>query len=294
MRAASRKRFGTAALAAVTTAALVAAGCGGSSSDGGDASTASASKPGCKPAVRTVQPGYLSVASYPYPPYADAQGDQLTGAEGEILTQIAGKLCLKIKVVRGTAASMIPDIQTGRADTTLGDWYRTAERAKVVRLGAPEFKDINAIVSKSGIDNYQDLKGKKVGSVLGFLWVSDLQRLVGSSNVKLYQTEQAEYADLAAGRIDALVDTLAAARNQLRQTPVAGATAKIPPDDPSAGPSLLPGQGEFPVNLKAQQLGAAMDRALEELRQSGAVERALVRNGFPASAAQPGAPGLLG
>ncbi|HMJ94458.1 MAG TPA: transporter substrate-binding domain-containing protein [Thermoleophilaceae bacterium] len=280
-------------LAALAVAAFAVAGCGGSSGSD-DSKDASAQKPGCTAKVETVQSGYLSVASYPYPPYADAEGDKLTGAEGEILTKIADKLCLKIRVVRGTAASMIPDIQTGRADTTLGDWYRTAERAKVVRLGAPEFKDINAIVSKSGIKNYQDLKGKTVGSVLGFLWVSDLQKLVGSSNVKLYQTEQAVYADLAAGRIDALVDTLAAAKQQLKQTAVAGATVEIPPNDPSAGSSLLPGQGQFPVNLKNEELGKAMDKALEELRQSGDVRKALVKNGFPAGAAEPGPPTLLG
>jgi polar amino acid transport system substrate-binding protein len=271
------------------TLVLLAVGCGSSST-----STQVAQNSGCKPKVKTVQPGFLTVATYPYPPYAEVQGNHLAGAEGEILTGIASRLCLKVRIVPGVAASMIPDIQSRRADTTLGDWYRTAERAKVVRLGAPEFKDINAIVSKSGIKTYQELKGKKVGSVLGFLWVSDLRKLVGTSNVTLYQTEQAEYNDLGAGRIDALVDTLAAARKQLKQTPIAGATAVIPPNDPSAGSSLQPGQGEFPVNLNNQQLGRAMDTALADLRKSGAVRKALVANGFPASAAEPGPPTLLG
>ena len=280
-------------VACLTFGTLVLAGCGSAASSTKDTKSSSGADAHCKAAVKTVHPGFLTVASYPYPPYADVRNNQLVGAEGEVLTAIAQRLCLRVRIVPGVAASMIPDIQTGRADTTLGDWYRTAERAKVVRLGAPEFKDVNAIVSKSGISSYQDLKGKRVGSVLGFLWVSDLQKLVGTANVKLYQTEQAEYADLAAGRIDALVDTFAAAQNQLKQTPVSGATVKIPPTDPSAGSSLAPGQGEFPVNKRNQALGQAMDDALAQLRKSGEVRKALVANGFPASAAEPGPPGLL-
>ena len=118
------KRIPALAIAATTCLALTA--CGGGSTDSSTAPKVSAN---CKPKhdVKTITPGELSVAAYVYPPFSDVKGNTLGGAEGEIITKIAAMECLKIKVVPGAAAAMIPSITAGRADTTIGSWYRTAE-----------------------------------------------------------------------------------------------------------------------------------------------------------------------
>lgn len=242
--------------------------------------------------VTTVETGYLTVAAYQYPPFAYPEGAGVGGAEGAILTEIAAMECLKVKAIPGAGAAMIPSITSNRADTTAGSWYRTAERAKVVLLSDPVFADRLIIVSQKGVATVPDLKGQKVGSILGFLWNDDLQTYLGDS-VKLYETAQAMYADLAAGRIDVVIDTYPSAKSTLEKTPIDGLKFEVPPADPAILSTVKPGQINFPVNLDNPGLVAAFNDDVAELRKSGKLEEILVSFGFKPDAAEPGEPNLL-
>ncbi len=141
-------------LTIVAVLALVLAACGsGDTEDASEASETAAAGDSdeatnddsgavdgdCTPLhdIVTIEEGYLTVAAYAYPPFSGIDGETLTGAEGEIISEIAAMECLEIKVLPGDAAAMIPSITSGRADTTIGSWYRTEEREEVVLLGAP-------------------------------------------------------------------------------------------------------------------------------------------------------------
>lgn len=283
------KRIPALAIAATTCLALTA--CGGGSTDSSTAPKVSAN---CKPKhdVKTITPGELSVAAYVYPPFSDVKGSALGGAEGEIITKIAAMECLNIKVVPGAAAAMIPSITAGRADTTIGSWYRTAERAKVVQLSDPVIADRLILISKAGTSSVADLKGQKVGSILGFLWNDDLKKLLGG-DIKLYETAQAMYADLSAGRIEVVVDTYPSAQSLLKKTPISGLQFKVPPADPAVVSTQKPGQTNFPVSLKNTALADAFNADLAEMRSSGELKKIVVSFGFQAEAADPGQPNLL-
>ncbi|MET3204479.1 MULTISPECIES: ABC transporter substrate-binding protein [unclassified Arthrobacter] len=242
--------------------------------------------------VTTVETGFLTVAAYQYPPFAYPEGAGVGGAEGAILTEIAAMECLKVKAIPGAGAAMIPSITSKRADTTAGSWYRTAERAKVVLLSDPVFADRLIIVSQKGVATVPDLKGHKVGSILGFLWNDDLQTYLGDS-VKLYETAQAMYADLAAGRIDVVIDTYPSAKSTLEKSPIDGLKFEVPPADPAILSTVKPGQINFPVNLDNPGLVAAFNADVAELRKSGKLEKILVSFGFKPDAAEPGEPNLL-
>lgn len=268
---------------------------------GDDASTASTTASGksagsdCTPrheGLETIEEGVLSVAAYVYPPFSDVKGQELGGAEGEIVTRIAEMECLDVKVVPGAAAAMIPSIVSKRADTTIGSWYRTAEREKVVRLGAPVIADQLSLISKSGVGTIADLQGKKVGSILGFLWNDDLKKVLGDG-VKFYDTATAMYADLAAGRIEVIVDTYPSGQAVLKTTPIEGLKFVVPPADPAVLSTVKPGQTEFPVSKDNAPLGEAMDENIAELRESGELEDIVVKHGFQPEAANPGEPNLL-
>ncbi len=277
-------------LAALSCTVLLLTACGSSSSSSNASSSSS-----CHPAhhVHTIVPGYLSVAVYPYPPYGYQSGDKLAGVDGAIINRIAAMECLKVKVVPGAAASMIPDVQTSRADTAMGDWYRTVPRSKVVILGAPVYKDLMVLVSKSGFSTIPELKGKTVGSVLGFLWDADLTKLLGS-NMKLYPTDQAAYADLKAGRIQVVVDTPGAALFEFKTEHMSGYKFKVVAPYPAVAATVHPGQANYPVSKHNPGLYSAMAADIAALRANGTIARTLVSFGFPASAANPGPPQMLG
>jgi len=249
----------------------------------------------CVPAhdgLETVEAGYLTVAAYEYPPFSAIDGERLSGAEGEILHEIAALECLEIKVQPGAAAAMIPSIESGRADTTLGSWYRTAEREQIVRLSDPVIIDQLTLISVEGVDSVEGMVGKKVGSTLGFLWNEDLEALLGG-DLSLYENTQALYADLASGRIDVVVDTYPSGQAALENTPIEGAQFKVPAPDDRVVSTTKPGQTNFPVNLDNPGLQTAINENLATLRGDGTLVSIVEEWGFSPTSVEETEPNLL-
>lgn len=244
------------------------------------------------PGLVTVEAGFLTVAAYEYPPFSAIDGTALSGAEGEILNSIAALECLEVKVQPGAAAAMIPAIQSGRADTTLGSWYRTSARAEIVLLSDPVIIDQLTLISVDGVDSVQGLVGKKVGSTLGFLWNEDLENLIGG-DLSLYETTQALYADLASGRISVVVDTFPSGQAALKTTPIDGAQFKVPAPDDRVVSTTMPGQTNFPVNLDNPGLQGAINDNLKTLRESGVLGEIAEKWGFSPTAVEETEPNLL-
>lgn len=249
----------------------------------------------CVPAhegLETVEEGFLTVAAYEYPPFSAIDGESLSGAEGEILHEIAALECLEVKVQPGAAAAMIPAIESGRADTTLGSWYRTAARAEIVLLSNPVIIDQLTLISVDGVDSIEGLVGNKVGSTLGFLWNEDLENLLGD-DLSLYETTQALYADLASGRISVVVDTFPSGQAALENTPVDGAQFKVPAPDDRVVSTTKPGQTNFPVNLNNPGLQEAINDNLNTLREEGVLGDIAEKWGFSPTSVEETEPNLL-
>lgn len=244
--------------------------------------------------LETIETGVLTIAQYEYPPfsmYAESTGE-LTGIEGEIISMFAEMQCLDIEIVQGDSAAMITSVDTGRADTTLGSWYRTAERAEIVRLSEPVITSPLSIVSEEGIDNVDDLMEVRVGVGQGLVAVEDLQDLLGD-NLNLYQNVDSAFADLQAGRIDAAVLGYGAAITQLENRPIEGAEIMpIEPDERIASTVDI-GQTNFPTQLDNDSLGEALDEIIIELREEGVIEDIAGDYGFSPELADPGEPNLL-
>lgn len=246
----------------------------------------------CTPAhpnVKTVSPGELTVASHVNPPFSDIDGNTLSGAEGELITEIAKLECLKIVAQPGGVGTLIPSVQAGRADTAIGSWYRTAERNEIVLLSDPVITVQLAIASRddSNIKNVADLKGHAVGSVLGSLWISDLQALIGTDNLKLYDTIEGAYADLKAGRTDAVFNSHPTAVRQIELGQIKGVTIHVPKPDDQIKSTLTPGQTNFVSALGAESLQKAINDNLATLRKSGEFDKILAKYKFDKGANNP-------
>ncbi len=98
-----------------------------------------------------VAPGKLTVAIYEYPPFSVTSGGEIGGVDGEMLKSIAQSACLNLSPVVVDPAATIQYVISGKADIAGGDWYRTAERAKVLGLSAPTYLDQMGIYSKDGV-----------------------------------------------------------------------------------------------------------------------------------------------
>lgn len=270
------------ATAAVVLAASSAAACSSSSTSGPSSN--------CKPAHQfsTIEKGSLTVAGYDLPPYSKLAGGKVTGVDGDIVAAIAKKECLTISPKWMATAAVIPTVQSRRADLAVGDWYRTKARAQVVSLSAPMYADQMALISKDGVANISQLKGRQVGTVDGYLWVDDLKKYLGGS-MKVYSTTLNMNQDLKAGRIDIGVDSYGSAKFNNPNLKV-----EVAASDPAVAASQQPAQSTLPVPKGNAQLLKAIDEDIAELHKSGDIAKFLEKNGLPKSASETGDPRLIG
>jgi polar amino acid transport system substrate-binding protein len=273
--------------AAVSFLALTLSGCGSNA----DASI----DPSCKPkhTFETINPGTLTVSTYDFAPHMKLDGNKITGVEGDLLNEIAKRECLTITVeASGGAGAAIPAVQAGRADLAAGDWWRTQARAKLVALSDPIYLDQGALVSTAGYKTIAELDGKKIGSVAGNLWNDEFAKVFGD-NFAVYQDPEAVFNDLAAGRIDAVIDSVGATTARFESKPVENAQV-IPLQPDSRIPvSAHPGQLNWPTKLGNDALTKALNENIAELRNDGTIAELLKKYGMDPSAAEVGAPDML-
>jgi polar amino acid transport system substrate-binding protein len=241
----------------------------------------------------TITPGTLTVSTYEFPPHMKLTGDGLGGVEGDLLTELAKRECLTIKVESaGGAASAVPAVQAGRADLAAGDWYRTKARSELVTLSDPLYLDQGALVSKTGLKTIAELEGKKIASVVGNLWNDDFKKTFGD-NFAVYQNPEAVFQDLASGRIDAVIDSVAATSDRFKSAPVEGAEIVPLKADPRIPATARPGQLNWPASKSNPELTSAINKQIKKLRDSGFIADVLKKYGVDPSLAKTGAPDLL-
>lgn len=247
--------------------------------------------PDCTPAheFETVEPGMLTVATYDYPPYTLIEGDDaITGLEGDLLTEFAARQCLELNVQSsGGAGAVIPSVETGRADLGAGDWYRTEDRAEVVRMSAPTVLDVAAAVSMTGISSDDLDQGYKVGSVSGSLWDQSLQSWLGD-DFTIYQDPESIYSDLNAGRLDVIIVSAAAAITRFEDNPIDGAEITTVEPNDNVPEFERPGQVNFPSSLENEGFGDALDAVIQDMHDDGTISDIVEKYGLDPQVADVG------
>jgi polar amino acid transport system substrate-binding protein len=242
--------------------------------------------------TQLVNAGKLTVAVYEYPPFSVTTGNQAGGVDGDIIQSIAKSECLPLQVEVVDPAATIQYVVSGKADIAGGDWYRTAARAKVLGLSYPTYLDQMGIYSKTGVSTVQAMVGKQVGTVSGFLWVTDLQKLLGS-NLHLYPNPVALAQDLEAGRVDIGVDSYGTGAYAQKRGGYKGIIIKVAQPDPRVAASAEAAQATLLYTKNNTTLGEAMDADIKEMHQDGAIGKFLSSFGLDPSGANVGAPRVV-
>lgn len=248
--------------------------------------------PDCKPQreFTTVEQGKLTVGITEIPPYGYTKDGQPAGADVELIKDFAADNCLELKPVALAYSAAVPSVQNKRIDLTVGDWYRTAARSEIVNLTAPIYLDEFGVISPEGITSVEDLRGKNVGTVDGYLWVNDLRTMLGSQ-LKVYPSSVELKQDLESGRIDVGVDAYGTALYNFPEGAEFKVTTVKP--DPQVQATVEPAQTAFPYTKDNPDLGKALDATIEEKRKSGELVEILKANGLPESSAEVDEPRLI-
>ncbi|MEO7350951.1 MAG: transporter substrate-binding domain-containing protein [Marmoricola sp.] len=238
--------------------------------------------------LETVSSGKLKVGVTEIPPFSYVKNGQFAGLDYDIIKGFAKRNCVKLAPEPATYAAAVPGIISNRIDLTIGDWYRTAARAKQVGLTAPIYTDELSLTSKDGASSISALEGKRVGTVDGYLWVSDLRAMLGDK-LHVYPSSAELKQDLEAGRLDIAVDAYGSALyaygNDYKVTTVK--------PDPRVASTKEPAQVTFPYTRGNTALGKALDDYIAQLHKDGKLVEILKEHGLPASAAVVGAPRLI-
>jgi polar amino acid transport system substrate-binding protein len=264
-------------------------GCG-SDSDGGAATSGS-----CTPAhedLKTVRSGFLTTATYNFPPFVKLDGTNMSGLEGDILGEVAEMECLDLQAQPLDTGSVVPATQSRRVDIASGNWYCTAERAEVMKLAGPVYGDLMGIISTDGATTFDALQGKAMGTVDGYNWNEEFKSLFGS-DLKIYPNPTAMYNDLKSGRLEVAADSFGSATfaNEQAGSPW---TIEVPEPDDRVAASLEPAQVCFPMADDNETLVEAVTEDIETLRGNGKLADLLEENGLDPAAADVGELRLIG
>ena len=142
-----------------------------------------------------------------FKPYEYYEGQEIVGVDVDIAREIANEMGLELVVENMEFGSIIPAVQSGKADFGAAGISITEERAKVVdfTIEYATSKQVILTTADSGIAGEADLNGKTVGVQLGT--VADLVLDEDYPEVTLQQYNKYFEAanDLLAGRINAIV-----------------------------------------------------------------------------------------
>ena len=149
-----------------------------------------------------------------YPPFnqVDASGN-LVGFDVDIAKALCAEMKADCTFVKNDWDTIITGLQQRKYDAIVASMSITTERLKAVDFTDRYYSNTLSVVTKAGSGvMFSNLKGKNVGAQRATISSQHLEDSNSGANIKLYDTQENAWLDLAAGRIDAiLADTLPSA-----------------------------------------------------------------------------------
>lgn len=140
--------------------------------------------------------------------FIDASG-QPQGFDVDIALALCEKMKAECEIVAQDWDGIIPGLQARRYDAIVASMSITEERQRVVSFTNPYYSNVLAFIGPKGQDMATDaagLKGKTLGAQRATVAGQYLEDELGKHvTVKLYDTQDNAYLDLAAGRLDGMV-----------------------------------------------------------------------------------------
>ncbi|MGL5243809.1 MAG: amino acid ABC transporter substrate-binding protein, partial [Sarcina sp.] len=145
-----------------------------------------------------------------YYPFTFMEGNNLKGFEIDLWNEIGNRLNYDVEFKTASFSGIFGMLESKKADTIANEITITDERRDKYAFSEPYVYSGAQIIVRdddNSINNFEDLKGKKVGVDLG----SNYEKIVkdkdinNSIKVVTYQNTDAAFNELLLGRIDAVV-----------------------------------------------------------------------------------------
>ena len=142
-----------------------------------------------------------------FEPYEYYDGDNVVGIDADIAAAVADKLGMELKIEDMAFDSIIPAVQSGKADIGAAGMTVTEDRATQVDFSDSYYTGVQVIIvtDDSDITEPDDLKGKKIGvqqGTTGDIYSTDD---FGDDNVERFNKGMEAVQALKQGKIDAVI-----------------------------------------------------------------------------------------
>jgi polar amino acid transport system substrate-binding protein len=154
-----------------------------------------------------------------FPPFEYLEEGEITGFDMELIKEIAKESELEIKIEDMSFDGLLPALQSKKVDVVIAGMTANEERKKAVNFTTPYYTASQVIVVKEGddsINSFDDLKGKKVGVMLGFTGDLVVSEIAGV-NIERYNAAYAGIMALQSGKVDAVVLDSEPAKNYVEK-----------------------------------------------------------------------------
>jgi ABC-type amino acid transport substrate-binding protein len=206
----------------------------------------------------------IVITSPDNPPYefkdTTQSGDQVIGFDMDVVHKLGERLGRPVKVIEADFSSIVPSLQSGRADMAIAELYPTEERRKSLDFSNPYYNNNSEllVLETSSLTSEKDLEGQKLGVQLGSANEMTGRKLMetipGLTLVALNKVGDL-VQELKNGRVQAALIGGAVAHKITKSTP----GLKVVPIDISGGEIAI----AFP---KGSPLVAPVNEALKEMQ----------------------------
>ncbi|WP_286034236.1 basic amino acid ABC transporter substrate-binding protein [Fusobacterium necrogenes] len=202
-----------------------------------------------------------------FPPFEYLEKGEITGFDIELMNEMGKVLDAEIKVQDMAFDGLLPALQMKKVDVVIAGMTATEERKKTVAFTQPYYTASQVIIVKEGdnsINSFDDLKGKRVGVMLGFTGDTVVSEIEGVK-VERFNAAYAGIMALKADKVDAVVLDSEPAKNYVKQN----AGFQIAEADAV--------QEEYAIALRKndRELLEKIEKALAEVKANGTYDKLL-------------------
>ena len=154
-----------------------------------------------------------------FPPFEYLENGEITGFDMDLVHEIGKLVDADIKIVDMGFDGLLPALQMKKVDLVIAGMTANEERMKTVSFTQPYYTASQVIIVKDGNDSiksFADLKGKKVGVMLGFTGDMVVSEIDGVK-IERFNAAYAGIMALQAGKVEAIVLDSEPAKNYVAQ-----------------------------------------------------------------------------
>lgn len=148
----------------------------------------------------------VMVTNAEFPPYEFHENNDIVGIDADIAKAIAEKLGMELEIQDMAFDSLIPAVQSGKADFTAAGMTVNEDRKKNVDFTDTYAEAAQVIIVKDGSDikSPDDLKGKKIGvqtGTTGDIYAEDIE----NGEIQRFNKGMEAVMALNQGKVDAVI-----------------------------------------------------------------------------------------